>query len=144
MNLKEFLVKAKKATYASSTPKAETLPDGRKRLIYEADKYKYEDIYYGFNPFMGSENVYFGEKLIWHMEYAGGTTSKPEETYKFLKQALSQVTVDAPYRGPKMFQNSNYKYLNEIVGSINKFVGTEVILLEGEKIYELTYKGGKV
>lgn len=72
MKLSKFLVKAKIATYASAGEANEkVLEDGCKELLFEEDKFKYRDRYYGFNPFFGEEIVWQNGKIIWSMNYFG-------------------------------------------------------------------------
>ena len=50
--LNEFLVKAKRKTYASGG-KDRFLEDGSKELVFEENDFRYRDRYLGFNPFAG-------------------------------------------------------------------------------------------
>ena len=57
--LLKFLVRAKKATYASKQESAKVLlVDGGKELVFEEGGIKYRDRYYGFNPFIGEEILF--------------------------------------------------------------------------------------
>tara|TARA_Y100000310_G_scaffold345313_1_gene463660 strand:+ start:2469 stop:2861 length:393 start_codon:yes stop_codon:yes gene_type:complete len=128
--LAEFLVKAKKATYASG-----------KTLTYKDNQYSYKDTYYGSNPFGGQEIV-SKDKPIWIMNYWGKTTNP--KIYKILKQALLQVTKDLPFRGPRQLTIGPYLYKNEVKGSITSFHGKETIEKDNKIIYTCFYHGGEI
>jgi len=148
MNLKKFLVKAKKSTYATEGEENERrLEDGAKELTYEEGEFKYRDRYYGFDPFGGEEVVWNNGKPVWTMEYRGRTTESKapsKEIYKFLRKALREVKGDKPFRGPENFEKGQFKYTNRVKGDIKEFKGTERILYKGKKVYKLYYHGGEV
>ena len=140
MDLKNFLVNAKRSTYASN---------GEDILIYEQGDLRYADNYYGFNPFIGEELVWENEKIIWGMNYFGkakhGLDVSVEEIYSNLKKALLKIPEEAPFRGPDHLKlNDSLVYFNEYHGDINSFVGEEKILLKGFIVYNLVYHGGLV
>ena len=88
MELIKFLIKAKINTYASSGEGGEQiLNDGYKELVYNESDFKYQDRYYGFNPFIGQEIAWQSNKKIWGMNYYGGAVSDKipaKEVYQFL------------------------------------------------------------
>ena len=91
------------------------LEDGSKRLTFSEGSLVYIDTYYGFNPFIGQELVLLQNKPIWGMNYSGEIVSpnlKSEEVYAFLKEALGQVSVTFPFRGPQQYQNRNFRILS--------------------------------
>lgn len=150
MNIEElciFLVRAKINTYASA--KEETiLNDGGKELTFEEGKFLYKDRYFGFNSFIGEEFVLFEGKCIWGMNYYGyivpseGISAK--EVYTFLREALKRVGEKKPFRGPNKYEESSFKYLNNVKGGINRFDGIEKILYEENEVYTLLYHGGLI
>ncbi len=145
MGLSKFLVRAKRATYASEQSLERTLPDGCKVLTCQEGKYRYQDKYYGFNPFSGQETVWEDGKIIWSMNYFGKITSDAmpaKEVYSFLKNALRLVTRESPFRGPRLLTKGNLKYTNKTDGGIPRFTGVERILYKGNEIYRLDYHGG--
>jgi len=147
MKIFKFLVKAKKSTYASNGELGEKkLPDGTKELTYSEKDMFYRDRYTGFNPFSGQEIVFDNKKAIWSMNYYGKCFSliMSKKIYSFLKKALFQVNEKHPFRGPKMFKEGNWKYINNVNGDIKDFDGREEIYYKGKKIYELKYHGGKL
>lgn len=148
--LAHFLVKAKRNTYASQGDDASVQPllNGSKQLEYRDGDYFYRDIYFGAAFFIGQEVVEFQNHPIWSMVYSGGVTfptANWDETgpiYRFLQQALRLVDTKLPYRGPNLFESGKYIFKNESEGSLDCFRGKEVILMDGQKVYELQYSGG--
>lgn len=148
MKINEFLVKAKINTYASSGEGGERkLEDGSKELVYEEGEWRYRDRYFGSNRFIGEEIVWQNGKVIWAMNYYGGTTTdgiSEKEIYEFLKKALRQVEKDRPFRGPLELVEGDWAYYDESEGMIDGFEGREKILYQKEPVYELKYHGGVV
>jgi len=148
MELNEFLVKAKINTYASNGENKERkLEDGSKELVYEDGEWKYRDRYFGFNPFIGEEVVWKNDGVVWGMNYYGtiiGKETDAKSLYQFLQKAMRLVKSERPFRGPTEFCEGDWKYTDESLGGTNKFKGTEIIYLRGEKAYELKYHGGSI
>jgi len=148
MELNQFLVKAKINTYAKEGENNEIiLENGSKSLSYKEDNFKYQDIYFGFNPFIGEEIVWENETLIWGMNYYGGIISKivsTKEIYGFLRKALKKVEKEMPFRGPKQFKEKEFEYINNYEGDIENFKGTEMIKYQRELVYQLEYRGGLI
>ena len=145
----EFLVKAKKSTYANSdAPKV--LPSRLKSKDYEFTdgNFTYHDTYFGGVKFMGEEVVYYNNDILWGMNYYGVTMddSLTEEVMdKVLRVALMKVGEDKkviPVRGPKEFINEDYLYIFNVDGDMENFVGTEKIYKDKKLIYELKCHGG--
>jgi hypothetical protein len=147
--LKEFLIYAKQATYASQGDDATVVPllNGSKQLEYSSENLLYRDIYWGMAYFIGQEVVELENKPVWSMVYSGGTneivtSAEVLETYGFLRKALRLVNDDDIYRGPSEYKDGSYFYLNEVSGQIDNFWGHETIRKSGRLIYELRYSGG--
>lgn len=147
-DLKEFLIKAKKNTYAlSGETGEEAIVNGAKELTFEEEQFFYRDRYYGSNPFIGQEVVFYEEKPIWAMNYAGrclDNNVSSKETYGFLKECLKNVDIKSPFRGPKKYKLDNLVYKNKSKGSIDNFFGEEAIYVKNKKVYELQYRGGSI
>jgi hypothetical protein len=147
--LAQFLVKAKIITYASGSDEftvAPALADSH-QLEYAEGNLLYRDIYYGGLHFIGMETVFRDEKPIWGMSYYGSVLSGSSEDQiagmpSVLKAALREVLVEAPFRGPKSFQEGDYCYKNEIHGNPQSFYGVETISIQEQAIYRLRYSGG--
>ncbi len=149
--LLEFLIEAKKQTYANKKVKKQE-PSRRGSYDYEYSKGNmvYHDTYFGGINFMGEEVVY--EKFdtpIWGMNYYGITLdeSLSDEVYtKVLRPALMQVGSDdlIPVRGPREYTNGEYKYTFDVSGDLNYFEGEEVIYKNNKRVYVLKCHGGVI
>lgn len=143
-----FLIKAKKSTYASADGDSKKiLDDGSKEFVFREGKYVYRDRYFGSDHFAGEEIVFFNNKAMWAMNYCGYILDKTideKEVYNFLKQALMDVRLEAPFRGPAEFVNGNYLYMSNAEGNADSFVGSESIYLYKKRVYELNFHDGIV
>ena len=147
MNLAQFLVEAKKKTYASEEANKKINEDGSNELLFRKDNLIYKDKYYGADPFIGEEVVLEDNKVIWVMNYYGEVISSDADVknvYAFLKKAMSQVNEDKPFRGPAEYTEGDYKYLNSNEGDINNFSGSEKIFYKNKNVYKLIYHGCSV
>ena len=151
-----FLINAKKSTYANSNiKKVESSRVGSSDYHYEEiidnKKYIYHDTYFGGTKFMGEELVYCdNNKPIWGMNYYGVTlddTLGEEAMDKALRPALMRVGEDEniiPVRGIAKFENNGYIYTFKATGTIEKFDGIEQIYKANNLIYELHCSGGMI
>ncbi|MDR0271453.1 DUF5680 domain-containing protein [Paenibacillus sp.] len=150
--LANFLVEAKRNTYASQGDEASVQPllNNSKQLEYRSGDFFYRDIYFGSAFFVGQETVEFEERPIWSMVYSGGVIIPNASgdiigpIHSFLRQALRLVDTKSIYRGPNRFESSNYIFKNEYEGTLDIFFGKEVILMDNQKVYELKYSGGAI
>lgn len=148
-HLAQFLVAAKRATYASRGDNASVTPllSGSRQLEFQLGSVLYRDIYFGFTFFVGQETVYENEKPIWAMSYAGGmmdANAAVEAVYKFLQFALRQVDVANPYRGPGLIRGEGFQYTCQTNGALENFWGIERISQNRGIVYELRYHGGHI
>ena len=151
-----FLIKAKKSTYANSNiKKVESSRVGSSDYHYEEiidnKKYVYHDTYFGGTKFMGEEVVYCDDnKPVWGMNYYGVTlddTLGEEAMDNVLRPALMKVGEDKniiPVRGIAKFENNGYTYTFKTTGTIEKFDGIEQIYKDNKLIYELHCSGGMI
>jgi hypothetical protein len=148
MKLEQFLVKAKINAYASQGEGGEEiLADGSKELTFQEGGFRYRDRYFGFNPFIGEEVVWYEGGVIWAMNYYGTVFDEvvpADQVYRFLGKAMRQVKEDRPFRGPRSFQEQDFEYIDESKGTVESFVGVERILYKGQEIYRLDYHGGSI
>jgi len=146
--LKQFLVKAKISTYASSGEGGEKiLFDGSKELEFKEGNLRYRDRYFGFNPFIGEEVVFYKDKPIWGMNYYGKVTCNDfpaKKIYQFLQKVLREVREDKPFRGPDQFKKDGFEYVNKVNGDVNEFQGVEKIFAGNKEVYKLDYHGGLI
>jgi hypothetical protein len=150
--LPAFLVEAKRRTYAGlddDATVATPLLAGSKQLEHRAPPYAYRDIYFGMGFFAGQETVSRDDRVIWSMSYSGGARAEIADRhtflaiYKFLRRALLGVSVEEPFRGPRLFEQADMIYRNEAEGGLYRFHGIETIARhDGATLYELRYSGG--
>ena len=155
-NFINFLIKAKKSTYANSNiKKVESSRVGSSDYHYEEmlenTKYIYHDTYFGGTKFIGEEVVYCDDnKPVWGMNYYGVTLDESlgEETMdNVLRPDLMKVGEDKniiPVRGIAKFENNGYTYTFKTTGTIEKFDGIEQIYKNNNLIYELHCSGGMI
>ena len=141
--LVEFLIRAKKATYAGKG--AETISSREKShdLTYRDGDYMYYDTYLGSVRFAGEEALWIKNTPFWSMNYIGRVIGSPFSG-DFLKEALLRVPEDKPFRGPETYSNGDYTYHSETEGTFEWFHGKETICYKGSQIYECIFHGGLV
>ena len=152
--LAKFLVKAKTQTYASvDSQEIKAERPLHNELEFDEDDFYYRDSYIGFFQAPGMEEVRLGKngETIWTMAYSGGMLIKfhrniefAKHVFTFLKKVLGLIKEDFPFRGPKEFEEGDWKYINEIEGDIKKFKGHEKIFFKGEEVFSQDYIGGIV
>ncbi|MEI7451694.1 MAG: DUF5680 domain-containing protein [Candidatus Falkowbacteria bacterium] len=147
-NLREFLIEAKKSTYASGDAAHKVKEyDKSTTLVFESGDFKYHDNYFGGEPFGGREVVFFKGAPIYIMTYYGLVNKAIADcngVYRVLQHALSLIPENKPYRGPNEYVDGAYIYLNKSIGEIDDFSGEEIIKLDGREIYRARYVGGLV
>lgn len=143
--LLDFLMRAKRATYASGTEQeTESCRPASHDLRYEEpDGWLYMDSYLGSAQFAGQEAVWKDGTPLWAMNYCGHSTEDGFDG-DFLKEALMHVSEDAPYRGPIEYQRGSYLYCNTATGDPRWFFGREEIFKSGVSVYECVYHGGLI
>ena len=149
--IRDFLIEAKKSTYANGT--AEKIESSRldsKDYEYKKGNMLYHDTYFGGTNFIGEEVVYIDNKIYWAMNYYGVTLDEnlgEEAIDNALRPALMQVGVSEniiPVRGPREYKNGDFKYTFEVSGDLTNFSGIETIYKNDKKIYELKCNGGLI
>ena len=148
MKLIDFIIKAKKSTYASGN-KATKLKDDFEEFIYGEGNFKYRDRYHAKDPepFGGEEVVWQNEIAVWMMNYYGFMLSNDidsQKVYQFLRKAMSLVEKQRPFRGPNYLKEDDFEYIDQSEGDVQRFKGTERIFFQGKEIYRLEYHGGKL
>lgn len=138
-----FLCQAKKQTYAGKGKEISPSRTKSHDLRYiEGDK-MYYDTYLGEKEFAGEEAVWIKDTPVWSMNYMGRVL---DDAFSgdFLKEALSAVPYDMPYRGPKEYSNGDYKYQCNVTGEFNWFQGHEEIFFKEKLVYECNFHGGRL
>jgi hypothetical protein len=142
----QFLIRAKQATYASGIKPEFSSRPASHDLHYSEGDFAYIDSYLGGFHFIGEEAVWQSGTPIWGMNYYGKMLVQeiPAGFGEFLKAALMRVPRETPFRGPAEFSLGNFFYRCKVNGNLERFVGEEEILLNGEAIYWLAFHGGEV
>ena len=144
--LREFLVNAKKNTYATQKGVVKSSRKSSKDLSFEENDYYYLDSYFGEKDFSGEEIVYYKGLPIWSMNYYGKMLKEnvPSGFIETLREALFRVSEEKPFRGPKEYIRGKYKYKCSVEGNIDFFNGVENILYEDDEVYRLYFHGGSI
>jgi hypothetical protein len=148
-DLIDFMLKAKLSGYSANDERGKIeFDDGSVGFEFSQSRYRYIDRYYGFNPFSGTEHIFeINGPLIWKMNYYGVISTEscsPKIIYAFLREAMSLITREYPFRGPPGHEKDDLSYLNQHTGTVQSFNGMETIHLSGEKVYYLYYHGGSM
>lgn len=130
MDIVQFIVSAKKDTYASGK-KPIKIEDGSERFTYLEDELEYQDTYRvfgdGFNgAFFGAEIISFKGREIWNMNYHGKIISSAigiEKIYSFLRKAMRLLSSDRPFRAREVLKM-------EILNTRTKAMGISINLEE--------------
>lgn len=140
----DFLLMAKKNTYAAANNKAESCRMNSQDYRYE-DKngFTYLDSYLGGECFAGEEAVWLHEKPVWSMNYAGRVIGE-NFSGDFLKEVLMEVPANLPFRGPEIYTKGAYHYHCKVDGEFVWFQGYEEIFYMNEKIYDCYFHGGTI
>ena len=138
--LVDFLIRAKKATYAGKGAETASSRVKSHDLIYREGEYMYYDTYLGGDRFAGEEALWISEVPYWSMNYVGRVTGD-NFSGDFLKEALLRVPEDKPFRGPEEYTNGDYTFKCSVEGDFEWFQGKETITYKGELIYECFYHG---
>lgn len=139
----EFLLKAKKETYAGGGAESESSRPASHDLRYSEGDLLYIDSYLGSSEFAGQEALWKEDKPFWAMNYIGRVV---DEGFSgdFLKEALRHVNADAPYRGPTEYSNGDHTYRCQVMGDFDWFSGTEELYYKDTKVMDLIFHGGKI
>ncbi len=139
----DFLIKAKKATYAGKGAETASSRVGSHDLSFQEDELLYYDTYLGGEKFAGEEALWISDVPYWSMNYLGRVTGE-NFSGDFLKEALLNVPFEMPYRGPMVYSNGDYSYQCSVSGTFDWFQGREVISYRGTEIYECVFHGGLI
>jgi len=145
--LSQFLFDLNQAGFGSGEEKKWLKEsDGSTSIPYQKGDWQSHDNFFGGEPYGGRIIVSYKNKPVWMMIYYGFVKEsiKPDLVYAILKKALMKMPKEAPFRGPKKFEDSGLLYLNKWVGDVKNYSGEEQIF-QGEKmIYKANYMGGLV
>jgi len=141
----EFLLEANEHGYAAYVRDTKE-PDNSHTIEYSSGDWRYHDNYFGGEPYGGREAVFFKGKPVYMMVYYGSVNQNigTHKVYPFLRKALLIRQKENPYRGPKLFEEGNLRYVNDWVGEVDNFNGEERIFDGDSCIYSAKYMGGLV
>lgn len=139
----DFLLRAKRITYAGNGSEVKSSRPNSHDLEYVEGDFKYIDTYLGGKQFSGEEAIWNKDIPLWAMNYSGRVLDEAFSG-KFLKEVLSLVSKENPYRGPIMYENGQYQYHCIINGEFEWFQGYEEIYFNYNKVYECFFHGGKI
>lgn len=136
----EFLLKAKKATYSGNGPETKPSRPESHDLHFAEGDLLYIDTYIGGEKFAGEEAMWENGSPFWTMNYCGRIIGNGFNG-DFLKEALSNVPLNMPYRGPSKYKKDNFTYWCSVDGSFEWFIGHEEIHIGNDKVYECMFHG---
>lgn len=141
---KQFLVEAKKTSSSGNSRKVASSRPNSDDYTFKKYDYYYLDSHIGRQNFIGQEVIWQDEKSYWGMNYAGKllTNDIPHGFSSFLKEALTNVTEDGPYRGPSEFKKNDFLYECSWTGEVDSFKGEELVSHNGTAIFKLEFHGG--
>jgi hypothetical protein len=137
----DFLIRAKRATYAGKGAEVAASRLGSHDLRYEEGNFSYYDTYLGGTAFAGEEALWDEGTPFWAMNYVGRVVGEGFSG-DFLKECMALVPADRPFRGPPVHQNGDLLYHCQVEGDFGWFTGQEAIYLRGALVYECRFHGG--
>ncbi len=141
--LLDFLLRAKRNTYAAKSGTVESSRPQSHDLAYQEGDYYYHDTYLGGKCFSGEEAVWLKSVPVWAMNYTGRVIGEGFSG-AFLDEVLLNVPREYPYRGPLCYAQGSNAYHAVIRGDFAWFSGVEEIFFEGRRVYECLFHGGVV
>jgi len=132
--------------YADSNVKYEDNGKNGKILTLTKGDWRYEDEFYGGEPYSGNETIWFKDKDIFRCVYRGKVAegSNFSDVYDFLRKALKKgPSGTCVHRGPEKYAEGNLTYKNSCKGSIEEFTQTEKIYLNEREVYTAFFIGGR-
>lgn len=118
-----------------------------KIITKQIGEYKYEDEFYGGEPYSGNETIWLNGKDIFRCVYWGKVEKgiKFGDVYDFLRKALIKGPNNSlVHRGPSEFTEDKFKYTNICEGTIDEFKQTEKIFIDDKEVYIAYFFGGRV
>ena len=146
-NLKQFILEASHNIYASNNENIRKVQKDKSTTItYSKGDWSYHDNYFGGEPYGGREVVFYKDKPVWMMVYYGWVVEgvDTDRVYPILGKALSNSTIDKPYRGPDEYIEGSSMYANDMEGDVENFRGEERIYDGEELLYIARYMGGLI
>ncbi len=145
--LKEQLRKFNLMGYADESTKYEDNGKNGKVLTRTDGQWKYEDEFYGGEPYSGNETLWLNGQDVFRCVYWGKVAEgiNFSDIYAFLRKALKEEpNGNCVHRGSERFEEDDLLYTNECRGTIEEFVQTERIFIKGKEVYLAYFIGGRV
>ncbi len=133
--------------YADESVAYEDNGKGGKILTRTNGNWKYEDEFYGGEPYSGNETLWIDENDVFRCVYWGKVAEgiNFSDIYTFLRRALKEgPTGECVHRGPESFKENDLEYTNECSGNIEEFVQTERIFVSSKEVYKAYFIGGRI
>jgi hypothetical protein len=146
--MEQFIVRAKRATYAGGGKKLLPYRLGSYDLQFKDGDWAYHDSYFGGSDFLGQEVVYFEMKPVWGMNYYGRLL-RPElitvdQIGQMLMKSLTKLYEENRFLGGFEYSEGSLLYIDSNTDDVRAFQGIEQIYLNSSLVYELTYHGGLI
>lgn len=145
--IKNILRKFNLMGYADESTKYEDNGKSGKILTRTDGEWKYEDEFYGGEPYSGNETLWLNGKDVFRCVYWGKVAEgiNFSDIYAFLRRALKEEpNGECVHRGPEKFTEGDLSYTNECKGNIEEFVQTERIFIKDKEVYMAYFVGGRV
>lgn len=145
--IQDILRKFNEMGYADANVKYEDNKKNGKVLTRQDGEWKYEDEFYGGEPYSGNETLWYGDKDVFRCVYWGKVADgiNFSDVYDFLRKALKVgPTGTCVHRGPECFSEDNLVYTNSCSGDIEEFTQTERIYMGDKEVYTAYFIGGRV
>ena len=133
--------------YADTSVKYESNGKNGNILTRTVDNWKYEDEFYGGEPYSGNETLWYQGTDVFRCVYWGKVVSgvKFTDIYAFLRKALKEgPTGTCVHRGPEKFIERDLAYTNTCTGTIDEFSQIEKIFMKDKEVYVAYFIGGRV
>ena len=145
--IKDQLRKFNLMGYADETTKYESNTKNGKILTRKEGDWKFEDEFYGGEPYSGNETLWLNDQDVFRCVYWGKVADgiNFSDIYSFLRNALKEEpSGNCVHRGPEKFAESNLIYTNACTGTIEEFVQTERIFVDNVEVYMAHFIGGRI
>jgi hypothetical protein len=145
--LEQFIVTAKRATYAAAAPKSLPYRLGTSDIQFRDGPWSYLDSYVGEADFLGHEIVYLDRVPVWSMAYYGFLESPRIDSAtagRVVQAALTRLYDDGRFLGGFSTDVDDYHYVDTNTGDVSRFIGQEWIEDHEERLYTLHYFGGDI
>lgn len=146
--LRQFLIDAKTHVAAAEGARDRAGQPDAWRSSYAQAPFRYDAQSFGESGAFGQEIVWFEETPVWGLGHHGGVNrawlSHHQEIMAFLHSALLMPDPRCPTRGPRLLRQGSFLYVNNMLGTMLRFVGKEGIYWHDQLVCFRDYLGGIV